>query len=371
MKLELVHFNHQDNNNLTSWPDMRTSSWKPNYGDMLVCAAIVRQLEFTLAGRVAFGGESRSHPDRAIIRGSTYLHNRFDFDAANKTLDSLDVPMAIIGLGAQNPVQELTFLDGNAGARDFIARLNERSESISVRGQFTADIVERLGGRNVRITGCPSLFYSLSAPRIAVPELLSHPQRRLGVSIHSGLMRNIFCHAPEEARARHTDAIAWCLANGSNVSLFEQGVPLEYDIAADDLSFAERKSAAQSVLERIDAGDRVSALDLMARMVSVKSIEEWLAKARDTDAIIGFRFHGNMVALLQGKPCFYYTYDSRLKEFCDLYNLPHRDVTAPFEDPVACMMDHDWDDTNARISRLLGEVGAFYRENGFSTVLPG
>ena len=41
MTLGLIHFNHVDSRNLTMWPDMRTSSWKPNYGDMLVCAAIM------------------------------------------------------------------------------------------------------------------------------------------------------------------------------------------------------------------------------------------------------------------------------------------------------------------------------------------
>lgn len=44
MRTALVHFNHASDGNLTTWPDMRTSSWKPNYGDMLVCAAILREV---------------------------------------------------------------------------------------------------------------------------------------------------------------------------------------------------------------------------------------------------------------------------------------------------------------------------------------
>lgn len=366
MAIGLVHFNHANSGNLTVWPDMRSSSWKPNYGDMLVCASIIRQLDCADGPRVGFGGEMKAAVERAIVRGSTYLHHQFDFDAANKTLDSLDAPLAIVGLGAQNPRCEVDFLDDSEGARGFIARLNEKSASISVRGDFTAAVVERLGGKNIRVTGCPSLFYTLQAPEVRVSPMLGLPQRSIGVSIHSGLMHNIFCHAPDEARAKHGEAIAWAMAQAVNVSIFEQGVMLEFAVADQTLSFEERRAAATEVIARIGADTLFSPEDLMARMVSVQSIEEWLAKARDLDAIIGFRFHGNMVALLQGKPCYYYTYDSRLKEFCELYHLPQQDVTEPWADPAEAMRAHDWGESNRRFARLKDELREFYLENGFA-----
>lgn len=369
MTIALVHFNHTESQNLTTWPGMRTSKWKPNYGDMLVCIAILHELKLDETVRVGFGGTLSRPVDRAIIRGSTYLHKHFDFEAANKTLDSINAPLAIVGLGAQNPTKDVAYLDNNVGARDFITRLNEKSVSISVRGDFTASVVERLGGRNIRVTGCPSLFYSLRAPQVRVPEMLAMLERSIGISIHSGLSANIFCHAPNEARAMHGRVIAWALENAANLSVFEQGVLREYDIADHDLSFEERRQAATEVIGRMKATDLFSPERLMAHMVSVKSIEEWLAKARDLDAIVGFRFHGNMVALLQGKPCYYYVYDSRLTEFCEVYGLPHQDVTEDWRDPAQAMIEHDWDATNARLSDCFGEIKAFYAENGFGTRL--
>lgn len=367
MATALVHFNHTESVSATTWPDMRTSAWKPNYGDMLVCAAILRELKLDQTVRVAFGGTLSAPVDRAIVRGSTYLHKHFNFQDANRTLDSVDAPLAIVGLGAQNPKSDVTYLDSNSGARDFIARLNEKSQSISVRGAFTAAVVERLGGRNIRITGCPSLFYTLAAPNIRVPEMLTLPERSVGISIHSGLTANIFCHAPNEARAKHGRAIAWALENAVNVSVFEQGVMREYDICDRQLPFADRQTAAAEVLGRIKADGLISPERLMAHMVSVKNIEEWLAKARDLDAIIGFRFHGNMVALLQGRPCLYYVYDSRITEFCELYGLPHEDVTEDWRDPARAMIEHDWDKANASIAACFAELKEFYAENGFET----
>lgn len=370
MTIGLVHFNHKESDTLTVWPDMRTSNWKPNYGDMLVCASLVRQIEGAHDRvRVNFGALLKSSVDRAIIRGSTYLHKNFDFEAANKTLDSIDAPLAIVGLGAQSPVERPEFLDSNQGAADFIARLNEKSQSISVRGEFTAEVVRRLGGKNIRITGCPSLFYMLGLKPVVVPEMLRRPERSLGVSIHTGLKQSIFCRAPEDARKKHGEALAWSLENAANVSFFEQGVLQEYDMADRELDFAQRHAAAVQVIDRLGVRDIITPERMMAHMVSVKSIEEWLAKARDLDAIIGFRFHGNMVALLQGRPCYYYVYDSRLSEFCRLYGLPYQDVSDDWRDPVQAMLAHDWDDTNARIAGCLDELKTFYAENGFETHL--
>lgn len=366
MTIALVHFNHQDRETLTTWPDMRTSSWKPNYGDMLVCASVLRELELEETVRVGFGGTLTAPVSRAIVRGSTYLHGNFNFEAANKTLDSIDAPLAIVGLGAQNPTQDAEFLDNNEQARDFIARLNEKSASISVRGEFTAEVVKRLGGENIRITGCPSLFYLGKPPQVSPSETLLRPERAIGISIHSDLRRNIFCHAPEKAKLRHGQAFIWALTQAETVSVFEQGVLQEYDVADRALPYETRYSAAQKVIERIKVKDLVPVEWLLAHMVSVKSIEEWLAKTRDLDAVIGFRFHGNMVGLLQGRPCYYYVYDSRLTEFCDLYGLPYQDVTEEWTDPVKVMAEHDWDRANSRMASCFQELRNFYAENGFT-----
>lgn len=369
MKTALVHFNHSSNENLTTWPDMRTSKWKPNYGDMLVCAAILREVPMEETVRVGFGSKLSQPVDRALIRGSTYLHNNMDFDAVNKTLDSIDAPLAIVGLGAQNPTQDVSFLDQNEGAKGFVARLNERSKSISVRGAFTAALLERLGAKNIRITGCPSLFYTLRCPQVSIPERLSTQKRAIGVSLHSGLTGNIFCVAPKEARRAHVDAIRYGIQECAKLSLFEQGVMTEFKVADEQLPMTERMEAAAAVIKNIAGENELTPQELVQHMVSVRSIEEWLSLAAELDAIIGFRFHGNMVALLQGKPCFYSVYDSRITEFCDLYKLPYQDVRDSWKDPVQAMMEHDWQAANNAIQSCHNELNEFYQENGYSSVI--
>ena len=97
MKTALVHFNHTFTGSQTTWPSMKTSNWKPNYGDMLVCAALIRQVELGDTVRVGFPRTLDEPVSRALIRGSTYMHNEFDFEGANQTLDSIDAPALGIG----------------------------------------------------------------------------------------------------------------------------------------------------------------------------------------------------------------------------------------------------------------------------------
>jgi hypothetical protein len=361
--LALVHFSQVGAGGLTTWSMQWAPAYVPNYGDILVCRAILNQLALPDYVQMNFGEPPPSPVTRGLVRGSTYLHGEFDFEAASRTIDAIDGPVAVVGLGAQHPRQDLAFLDGNAAARDFIARLNERGRSISVRGPFSAAIVERLGGRDIRVTGCPSLFLSGRSPRIEVGGLLDHPKRRLGISIHSDLYDNLFCRASRATKRLHGPVIGHALRNASQVSLFEQGVWAEYKVADRTLPLAERLEAARALHRHI--GDPCfDEHDLVARMVSVQSIEEWLAKVRDLDAMIGFRFHGNVTGLLQGLPCYYYTYDSRLEEFCELYRLPHQPVEADWTDPVRRMLDHDWSATTASLARCRDELEAFYLENG-------
>lgn len=372
MKIGLIHFNHTSRDNLITWPDMRTAKWKPNYGDFLVSSSILRQIHPAYEHvMVSFGGEVKERCDVGLIRGSTYLFRTFDYEGANATIDSFDCPVTVVGLGAQHYEKDVKFLDGSQDARSFIARLNEKASSISVRGQFTAEVVDRLGGKNIRITGCPSVFYTRSAPTVTVPELLHTPFRSLGISIHAGLGRSIFCRAPDLTRALHGEMISWGLKNTSQLSVFEQGVPLEYDVCDRELDFNARLQAARTIVDNISANFRPEAL--LSTMVSVKSIEEWVSKVRDLDAVVGFRFHGNMVGLLQGRPCFYLVYDSRMQEFCELYELPFQTVEEDWsgEDMVRSMVDHDWGQVNSNFSLLRSELSAFYAENGIKSVLGG
>ncbi|KAF0250618.1 polysaccharide pyruvyl transferase family protein [Pseudomonas putida] len=362
--ITLINFNDSKIDGMTGWPNILKSSWKPNYGDMLVCAAIQKLIPNESYHRVSFGENSTKKTDIAVLRGSTYLHNEFDFSKAIATIDSIESPIATVGLGAQNPSQDINFLDDNKLAHEFISKLAEKSSSISVRGEFSAEVVRRLGAKNVRVTGCPSLFYYSNKPEVSVSNLLPQRDRRIGISVHTGLSDNIYCRDPKRVFELHRNVILSIQNSTPNLKIFEQGTPHEFLISSPLEPFQDRIEAAAVLIKKLGLNAVIRPEQLLSWFSSFNTVEEWLSKARDFDAFIGFRFHGNMVALNQGIPCYYYTYDSRLEEFCSLYKLPNHKLENPFEDPVKSMLDHDWDLTNASIKSCSEEMNSFWAENG-------
>ncbi len=368
--LALVHFNHRDlGDGDAGWRTPGPGERHPNYGDMLVCAAIVRQLVPTDTVRVMFGSEHVEPVRSAILRGSTYLSRRFDYDQATQTLEALDAPIAAIGLGAQSAGDDVSFLDDIPSAHRFVKVLSERSASISVRGHFTAAVLERLGAQNVRVTGCPSLFHQLEPPQVSPPERLRHDERRLGVSLKTGARKSRFCRNPAATLRKQSRAIEFALHSARSVTLFQQGTPQECAVADPDSPRAARLAAAAAILERFPASSTLRPDDLVDHMVTVRSVHDWLGRAAEHDAMIGLRFHGNMVALAQGLPCFYYVYDSRITEFCRLYRLPFLEVEQRWVNPVTAMLEHDWNATNRAFKRCYDELVAFYDENGVEHTL--
>jgi polysaccharide pyruvyl transferase WcaK-like protein len=55
-------------------------------------------------------------------------------------------------------------------------------------------------------------------------------------------------------------------------------------------------------------------------------VAEYDAIARAQDLVLGFRLHGNLIALSNGVPSVYFTYDSRTTEFVDTFNIPAFDI---------------------------------------------
>ena len=118
MTLALVHFNLSRLDGQATWPSMRTSGHTTNYGDVLVCEAILRQLKIAGGTRtIGYGGSASENSSQFLARGSTYLHNEFDFTKACATIESVKCEGTIVGLGAQSPTLDGSFLDANRGAR--------------------------------------------------------------------------------------------------------------------------------------------------------------------------------------------------------------------------------------------------------------
>jgi len=354
-----------DDNGNYKWLDQRLSGWAVNYGDILVTESIRKKIVNTGIIYTNFGGHFLIPPDVVLMRGSTYLHNSFDFESACLTLESINCPIICYGLGAQNTTRDLSFLDENKWAQRFMSILSEKSITISVRGYFTADILKRYGVSNIRVTGCPSICFPDKVSKINNPIKLSN-NYRIGLSTHLGLHDDIFCRNVDLTKKLHVQLFKFL--EPYNFNILEQGNLLEILASDRDIEYEERLFAGKQLIEYLGAND-ISPELFISKYVRIKNLNEWLSKVRDCDLLIGFRFHGLIAGLMQGLPVFMYTYDSRMEEFSEFYKIPSAPVENGLQDPFQSILNYDWDICNDAIIAGISECELFDNENNLKTYL--
>ncbi|OYY21448.1 MAG: hypothetical protein B7Y65_04695, partial [Azorhizobium sp. 35-67-15] len=94
-------------------------------------------------------------------------------------------------------------------------------------------------------------------------------------------------------------------------------------------------------------------------------VADYEALVQQKDLVLGYRLHGNLMALSNGVPSVYFTYDSRTVEFAETYQIPSYDVFSakPFK------LEEYWDQGlfdkfNRAWFMTYREMKTFLDENG-------
>jgi hypothetical protein len=236
-------------------------------------------------------------------------------------LARLRIPVIAFGIGAQAPKKgELQLSEAT---RRVLALIADRSESIGVRGNYTADVLWQLGIRNTRIIGCPTAFRRNDPDlRIDLPPLdqvksaVFTLRREVGgdyaqdVERYLGLQRDIILDL-----AQRFDLHVMAQGEIEEKKVL-WGTPAQREEGLQQLRHEGWLKGPDDPMERMYDG-RLFYSDVVAE------IERFVA-ARDL--VLGYRLHGNLMALSNGVPSVYFTYDSRTVEFADTLGIPSFDV---------------------------------------------
>ncbi len=343
-----------------------------NTGDLLVTHA----LAVHLAGCDLRGLDPAAAPDRqawphpepraTVLRGSNYISPTADWGHWASLLRALPGPIVAIGLGAQAPTAAR--FDIPRGTQEVLRIIADRSESIGVRGHFTAELLDGIGIRNTRVIGCPS-FYLSGRPSISIAR--PDPERaRIGITLTRGLGGN---YASNGLRARRVQrALLREAAQRPGSRVYGQGSRPEAlaELSPDP---AIREAALEEVLAGHGlAGD--AAVDALLRR-TIRTFwhpDAWLAHLRDhVDVVVGCRLHGNVAALAQGIPALSFTFDSRTREMADFFAMPSVEVDAFEPVRLTALLDAaDWSGFEAAYRANYATYVAFLEENGLPHALP-
>ena len=261
--------------------------------------------------------------DYVFLRGSNYIHADMDWENAEVVLPKLKIPVLAFGVGAQAPAKGK--LELSPSGKRIWQMIADHSTSLGVRGAYTADVLWDMGIRNVRIVGCPTAFRNNNPDlRIDLPPL--DAVRRVGFTVRREVSQQ---YSPDIERylTRHRDIIK-AMAGRFDIQLMMQG-----EVEEKMLMWGTPEQQ-QETWQQIKDDPQMGRWFMDAEMEALYRsklfysdiVADYEALVRQKDLVLGYRLHGNLMALSNRVPSVYFIYDSRTAEFCETFSIPSYDV---------------------------------------------
>ena len=189
------------------------------------------------------------------------------------------------------------------GTRRFLDILSERSKTIGVRGVFTAERLNDLGVKNLRVVGCPSVYWPMENgwPTFK-PNIMSEPK----YATH--------CTPTGKYRDKIGEIFRYA-------QKYDMNYICQTEIGYIDPQFGQQNDFAYYLRDTESA--KIAREYFRNKCRIFYSLQEWETFLRGLSFVIGSRFHGNIMTMIAGRPCLTLVFDTRTREMLEHFNLPH------------------------------------------------
>lgn len=278
--------------------------------------------DFELMGYSRFHEYIESNqPDEVLISCANWLCASEDYEKSNhfraNLFEKIESPVTVFGLGAQGhgAANDLKLGDNTIRMAKI---LSEKSNSLSIRDEYTQDVLNRYGIHNTTITGCPSNFINLD------PDLgKSIANKCIKMLDEDKEWEDIRCHISENSDG-HSISKAVC----SETILLLKKSPSFYVVQTPSLmGFALGESNEIPGFYLNSLPDNLSLVEyhrvLKRSVLHFSSIESWLDFSRTCDLALGMRIHGNVIPMQAGVPSVVIRHDSRTAGLSEIMGIPN------------------------------------------------
>ncbi|WP_138756796.1 polysaccharide pyruvyl transferase family protein [Modestobacter altitudinis] len=333
-------------------PEKATRSMGGNSGNLLYAHSVHRALSTSDAEIKAGGFTAHTLDDptewinkinRKFDRFVVPMSNAFRFGFSQQLVKlteivrRLDMPVTVIGVGAQAPADEPSeggFAMGKTGSSwapspeeaerhnknvfDFATAVLEKSTSLGVRGAFTKRYLESLGvpGDRVDVIGCPSLY--TWGPGLRVDKKFRPITRRSRISVNV------------DHRVAGMGAVV-----ERNAELYPRLTsPVQDSLSARTIIRGENQHPEGKFDPRTPIHTE-HPLYTSKRMVYYPNPWGWIESFKEQRFAFGSRLHGNIAALLAGTPAHLLAHDSRTVELAEYHRIPHTRISELETPPTA------------------------------------
>jgi len=275
----------------------------------------------------AWAADVNARYDRFVIPMSNAFRASFtdDLERLAAAVELLDVPVTVVGVGAQTTLGASdgdgplvmgrtgsARLPGPAGSsrhdavvRRFVDAVLARSASVGVRGELTRRYLTGLGvdpGR-IDVIGCPSLFTWGPDLRVRAPRLPLGRDARVSLNVDhrvAGVADLV------ELNAARYPRLTVAVQDFRSMCAVVHGVD-EFDMTRHDPRLP------------IHTGHP---LYRSRRMVFHPDPWGWVETLGRADLVVGTRLHGNVAGILGGTPAHLLVHDSRTRELAEYHAIP-------------------------------------------------
>jgi len=256
-----------------------------------------------------------------VIPSANFIRENFDFSGMVNFLEKLDLPLVFLGLGAQAKDYDQDEFNFHPSIAKLMQLVKERCSIAGLRGEFTANLLEKFGVTNTSIIGCPTNFLN---PDLELPVKL---EEKWDNPIQS------FVAAGDEPwpkdlskRDAERKLIDW-VYKGNGIFLQQSVEPfIKYLRRNNPYQNAEVPAHHEESLRKAIAPDMTN--EEFRGFVATKlrvyySVDQWLEDSARFDFSVGLRLHGNMAAWQSGTPAIWVHHDSRTRELAETMALPN------------------------------------------------
>ena len=228
-----------------------------------------------------------------------------------KLIKRLNIPCVVVGVGWQADY-EPNFEMKNSYDKDVLDFCNavlEKSYSIGVRGEITAEYLRRIGvdSNKIRIIGCPSMFLYGNFLPLKKPVCLTKTTR---ISLSYAGRHAEYFEFLERIKKEYPDY----------VYVFQKIYELRLLYAGDPVP-------KENILNEYYIGTPDSRSFMQNKVRMFINVPSWIDFLATRDLGVGCCIHGSIASVLAGNPTLVFAFDSRVRELAEYHKISLRKMS--------------------------------------------
>ena len=237
----------------------------------------------------------------------------FPYEAATNFIKQLDIPFTSVTESIQSSTYEY---DKNLHKTlsnkvvTYLKTISEKTITIGTRGEYSAEILNKLGIKNVEPIGCPSLY--MNGPTLKEKLIRKKP--------FSDVHNVAVTYSNYQRRTESLIQNAMSIAASNGFFFIEQ----TSNVVPKLLYYPDKLDP----IDLIEANKHYGSLDFLRTLYNTNRLRyftnygNWKDFISKMDFVFGARMHGLTPAIESGIPAHFIAHDSRVREMCEFFKLP-------------------------------------------------